>query len=40
MAILYVPRRHEQDITRFIADAETHKPVLLLDGAPDWKAGT
>lgn len=33
MAILYVPRRRERDIERFIAEAVPHKPVLLLDGA-------
>ena len=33
MSISYVPRRQEQDIERFIADAGPHKPVLLLDGA-------
>lgn len=32
MAILYVPRRRERDIERFIAEAVPHKPVLLLDG--------
>lgn len=33
MAILYVPRRRERDIERFIAEAVPYKPVLLLDGA-------
>ena len=34
MSILYVPRRLEQDIARFVAsEVSHHKPVLLLDGA-------
>lgn len=33
MANLYVPRRQEQELRRFIDDEAPHKPVLLLDGA-------
>ena len=33
MANLYVPRRQERELQRFIADDAPHKPVLLLDGA-------
>lgn len=33
MANLYVPRRQERELQRFIDDDAPHKPVLLLDGA-------
>ena len=33
MANLYVPRRQEREIQRFIADDAPHKSVLLRDGA-------
>ncbi len=33
MANLYVPRRQERELRRFIDDDAPHKPVLLLDGA-------
>lgn len=33
MSNLYIPRRLEQDVARFVGSEVPHKPVLLLDGA-------